>query len=159
PIVFYGKSPLKQTTRIERVSCDLGFERSQKLRALAVEKDIFAMTTDTSLFNIFTVLLLTYLYRISGNRRLSIGIPFHNRHSKAFKETVGLFMEVSPLHITIEEEDNFLSLVKKVRDETFETLQHRYYFSSNPHNNKAYDVMLNYRISTLPSFAGAAVKA
>jgi len=159
PIAFYGRRPIKQTTRVHRVSCDLGFERSQKLRALAVEKDIFAMTPDASLFNIFTVLLLTYLYRISGNRRLSLGIPFHNRDSKAFKETIGLFMEVCPLHITIEDEDTFLSLIKKMTVETFETLQHRYYFIANPHYNKAYDVILNYHTVSFPGFHGAPVKA
>ncbi|MBO0798971.1 MAG: hypothetical protein J2P31_09110, partial [Blastocatellia bacterium] len=79
PISFYGKSPLKQTTRVERVSCDLGYERSQRLRALAAEKDIFMVTAETSLFNLFTAVLITYLYRVSGNRRLSLGIPFHNR--------------------------------------------------------------------------------
>ncbi|MBO0783305.1 MAG: AMP-binding protein, partial [Ktedonobacteraceae bacterium] len=158
PISFYGKSPIKQTTRVERVSYDLGYERSQRLRALAAEKDIY-VTAETSMFNLFAAVLITYLYRVSGNRRLSLGIPFHNRETKAFKETIGLFMEVCPLHLTIEDEDSFLTVIKKVRAETFETLQHRYYFVANPQANKAYDVMLNYHTATYAGFGGAAVKA
>ena len=71
-------------------------------------------TENVSLFNIFVALLSAYLYRLTGNKRLATGTAFHNRRSKEFKETIGLFMEVHPLHIEIAEGETFASLAKKV---------------------------------------------
>jgi non-ribosomal peptide synthetase component F len=154
PLAFYGKVPRKQTTDVQRVTCDLGFERTQKLKILALHEDIFVKTENASLFNIFAVVLSAYLYHISGNRRLSLGVVSHNRRSKAFAETIGLFMEVHPLYLTIEEDDTFSSLVKKVAIEAIETLQH----SERIISKKAYDVILNYQTALFPKFHGAAVR-
>jgi hypothetical protein len=154
PLAFYGKVPRKQTTGVQRVTCDLGFERTQKLKNLALHEDIFVKTENASLFNIFAAVLSAYLYHISGNRRLSLGVVSHNRRSKVFAETIGLFMEVHPLYLTIEEDDTFSSLVKKVAVEAVETLQH----SECVISKKAYDVILNYQTALFPKFRGAAVR-
>ena len=158
PLMFYGKTPLKQTTRVRRIAHTLDCERTQKLRDIAVQEGVFVKTTSASLFNIFAAILSTYLYRISGNRKLSLGTPFHNRSSKTFKETIGLFMQVLPLHIAIEEEDTFLSLINKIRVETSATLQHRPFVIPNSLHKKAYDVLLNYYPAILPDFNGAPMK-
>jgi amino acid adenylation domain-containing protein len=155
PVKFYGKTRSKQTTHVKRVSCQLGLERTQKLKAIAGQKEIFAVTGDLSLFIIFTALLFVYLHRISGNRSLSLGILVHNRQSKAFKETIGLLMEMCPLRITIGDDETFLSLIRKVRIEIFEALQHRQYTTGNPLKHKSYDVTLDYHISSFASFNGA----
>ncbi|MCI0419792.1 MAG: condensation domain-containing protein [Acidobacteria bacterium] len=154
PLAFYGKAPHKQTTRVQRVTCDLGSERTQKLIELAHREGIFVKTQSASLFNIFAAVLCAYLYRISGNRRLSLGSASHNRRSMAFTETIGVFMEVHPLYITIEEDDTFLSLVKKAAVEAQETLQH----SECIIGKKAYDVFLNYHTTSFPGFHGAPVQ-
>jgi hypothetical protein len=154
PLAYYGKVPHKQTTHVQRVACDLGFERTQKLKGLAHCEDIFVKTESASLFNIFAAALCVHLHRISGNRRLSLGSASHNRRSKAFIETIGVFMEVHPLFITIEENDSFPSLVKKVAAEARETLQHSEYIVSK----KAYDVFLNYQTATFPRFHGAPIQ-
>jgi amino acid adenylation domain-containing protein/thioester reductase-like protein/non-ribosomal peptide synthase protein (TIGR01720 family) len=157
-LAFYGKTPRKRTTHAHRVSCDLGGERTQGLKALAANKDLFLISLDVSLSHIFTALLCSYLWRISGNRRLSLAVPFHNRHSEAFKATIGLLMEMCPLRITIDEDDTFLSLIKKVARETLVALQHRQYATGNPLHNQAYDVMLSYDTSSFLNFNGAPVQ-
>ncbi|MGE0127961.1 MAG: amino acid adenylation domain-containing protein [Blastocatellales bacterium] len=158
PIRFYGKTRSARTTFVKRVPCELGFERMEKLKAIAGQKEIFAVNSDLSLFVIFTALLFAYLHRISGNRSLSLGVLVHNRQSKAFKETIGLFMQMCPLRITIEEGDTFLSLIHKARVEIFETLQHRQYTTGNPLKHKSYDVTLDYHISSFAGFNGAPMR-
>ena len=144
PVTFYNKTSLKRTTQVQRLSCDLGIQRTEKLGKIALQEDITTGSVDASLFNIFASVLCTYLHRISGNRRIWFGTTFHNRRSKAFKETIGLFMEVLPLSVTIEKRDTFLTLIKKVKAEMFEALRHGSYAIRNPIKNKVYDVVLNY---------------
>jgi amino acid adenylation domain-containing protein/non-ribosomal peptide synthase protein (TIGR01720 family) len=148
PIAFYGQPPVKQTTRVQRISCELGPERTQELKARAVRKGIFIMSEDVSLFHVFAALLCTYLYRISGNRRLSLGVPFHNRRSKAFKNTIGLLMQIFPLRVTIERDDTFISLIKKIATENMAALRYSEYPVGNPRQKQAYDVECNYVVTT-----------
>jgi amino acid adenylation domain-containing protein len=154
PIMFYGKTPVKSTTRVQRVSLELGADRSKRLKKIASQEGFFLKTLNVSLFNIFAALLLNYLYRISGNRRLSLGIPFHNRHLKEFKQTMGLFVEVLPLRISVEEKDTFMSLIHKIAAEAAETLKYSQYAIANSIANKVYDVSLNYQVVSFSDFNG-----
>jgi amino acid adenylation domain-containing protein len=144
PLTFYGKMPLKRTTHVQRRSIQLGVERSQKLKAIT--------TNESTLFNLFLSILATYLHRISGNQRLSIGMPLHNRRSKAHKETIGSFMQVLPLHIEIEENDSFTSLTRKIAKITFESFRYSQYVIRNPSQQPVYEVMLNYHTESFPNF-------
>ncbi len=119
-----ARAPLKKTTRVQRVSRNLGIERTQKLKQLASRQKISAKTEHGSIFNVFAALLFTYLYRVTGNRRQSVGTPLHNRRSKAFKDTIGLLMQVLPLQITIGQDDTFISLIRKIALEAPEVFRH-----------------------------------
>jgi len=151
PITFYGKVPHKPTTRIQRVTYNLDSERTRKLKDLALSADVFAKTEKSSLFNVLATVLGVFLYHTSGSKRFSFGVASHNRRSKAFTETIGLLMEVHPIYLTIEDDDTFLSLVKKVTVEAQETLQHSEFIIGR----KAYDVFLNYRTAIFSEFHGA----
>ncbi len=144
PITFYGKSNLFSTTNVERVSFDLGATRSRKLRELAQHEDIRSGTVDVSLFNIFAALLNTYLYKVSGNEMLTLGTIFHNRRSRAFKETIGLFMQMLPIRVFVEEDETFLSLINKLKGEMHGIIRHGQYSLGNRPQKKVYDVLLNY---------------
>jgi hypothetical protein len=63
-------------------------------------------------------------------------------------------MEVHPLYITIEENDTFLSLVKKIAAEASEALRHSEYIISK----KTYDVFLNCHTTSFPDFNDAPVQ-
>ena len=147
PIAFYGKLATKRSSRMQRVSCDFGDERIEKLKALAMRSDIFLMSLDTSLFNVFTALVCTLLHRLSGTRRISIGVPFHNRRTKQFKETIGLFMQYLPYRIDVEEGETFLSLIKKVTAETVTSLRYSDYPIGNPIQKQAFEVECNYVVA------------
>jgi non-ribosomal peptide synthetase component F len=154
PPAFYGKVPHKQGTRVERIVCDLGLARTEQLTALAYHETVFAKNKNVTMFNLFSAVLCAWLYHIGGNRRFSIGAASHNRRSSAFTDTIGIFMEVHPLFLEVEEADTFVSLAKKTADEAWQTLQH----SECIMGKKAYDVFLNYHTRPFPPFAGAPVE-
>ena len=160
PLVLYGNTGPRRTTRVERISHDLGMERSRRLRALAASEVFATASANVGLLSLFVGLFVTYLYRISGNRRLALGTPILNRPSRAFKDTVGLFMQFAPLHISLDEGETFVSLIPKVRQELYEVLRHQRYTTANPPQRRHYEVVFNYNHSNNPvgwHFDGATV--
>jgi len=147
PLTFYGKMPLKRTTHVQRQTIKLGVERTQKLKA-----------DESAPFNLFISILATYLHRITGNQRITIGLPLHNRRTKAHKETIGSFMQILPLHIEIEENDNFTSLTRKIAKKTYESFRHSQYVIRNPSQQPVYEVTLNYHTETFLTFHKTPVK-
>ncbi|MEE9372220.1 MAG: amino acid adenylation domain-containing protein [Saprospiraceae bacterium] len=139
-------------TDSKRISLNIGIDRSTKLRALAQHKDIRSLTLHMSLFNIFATILFAYIYRISGQLKLAVGTPSHNRATKAFKETPGVFIEVLPLMIEIEEDDSFITLFNRVRSEIHEFLKHAQPGTSNAELSRSYNVVLNYIHSSFSTF-------
>jgi amino acid adenylation domain-containing protein/non-ribosomal peptide synthase protein (TIGR01720 family) len=157
PLNFYGAPVSKRSTRVERVSCDLGAERTRAIKAYAAGADASAISPDVALHNVFAALIYAFLHRISGSRRISLGDPFHNRRGK--DETIGLLMQILPVRVTIEDGDTFTSLISKAAREHFKSLQYSTYPVGNPVQRQAYDVEYNYITATNPtSFEGAPVK-
>lgn len=158
PLILYGRTPVKKTTNVRRVFYTIRAERADNLRKIAAREDVFNKTLNVTMFNIFASALLAYLHRISLETHLSLGTPFHNRRLESFKKTIGLFMEVLPLRVTIEERDSFLSLIKKISADATETLKHSLCAIGNPTQNKAYEIFLNYNAAPKLSFCGAPVE-
>jgi amino acid adenylation domain-containing protein/non-ribosomal peptide synthase protein (TIGR01720 family) len=154
PVRLYGRMPAAKLTHTKRVSYDLGPEDSQRLRSLAANKEMWAITPEFSLFIIFATLLFAYLYRVSGARRLAIGTPNHNRSTEIFKKTIGLFMEIYPLQLEIAEDESFLSLLHKVREESYTLLRYAQPGASSPEGHNAYNVVLNYINTSFQDFNG-----
>lgn len=143
PMKYFGRSPVKKTTRVEKVSYDLGQERSQKIRAVANQKDIFTVSEDLSLYNLFVSIFFIQLHQLSGNHRLGLVTPVHNRFSVNSKNTVGLVMELCPYQIEISDDDTFISIFNKVKRESRETLTYYQYGSGLTFKNNTFDVMFN----------------
>ncbi|HEX2270548.1 MAG TPA: amino acid adenylation domain-containing protein, partial [Pyrinomonadaceae bacterium] len=159
PLEFYGRPVPPMTARVTRVVCELGMERTRRLKEIAALKEITAGWPTASLLNIFAALLVTYLFRITGNKAFAIGTPFHNRHSIQSMETIGTFMEVLVLRAEIDPNETFLSLTRKLMKELFESAKHGGYPIRNSLQSRAYDVFLNYHNSAMPLFAGSAIES
>jgi non-ribosomal peptide synthetase component F len=154
PLTFYDAAPGKPTHRTERVVCDLGAERTAQLKAIATEKGIQTLNLELSLYNLFVTLFTAYLHRLGGNNSLILGSPFHNRPTPAFKETIGVFIEVCPLRLDVSEADTFITLHQKVMRETMNVLLNALPGTSRAEYNRAYEVLLNFVNVTFPPFAG-----
>ncbi|MDJ0579751.1 non-ribosomal peptide synthetase [Crocosphaera sp.] len=154
-IIFYGNNITNTQSRTKRVSYYLDKDGlSQNLRAITTEKEIRSLTVHLSLFNIFATVIFAYLYRISGQESLAIGTPAHNRPTKNFKETIGVFIEVFPFQICIEEGETFLSLLKKVQQESNGFLRYAQPGTSRFALNREINVILNYINASFPDFNG-----
>ncbi len=75
----------------------------------------------------WSVLLVTgtalYLHRLSGEARLSVGLPVHNRQNPTSRALIGPMMEVFPVDVIIEAGDTYRSLHKRVGRSVLKTLQ------------------------------------
>ena len=149
---FYGKVPDRTTTRVRRVPWNLGPERTMKLRSMAAiaGRD----TEQASLLEIFATTLVAYLHCLDEKQSYTIGVPFHNRRSKKFKETIGFFSEVLPIRLKVSEQDSFISLLRKVKTEVFKAARHGQSSVANPLFSRVYDVLLNYHTRAFSNFAG-----
>jgi len=104
PSLYFKDATSLQTTSV-RKEIFLGKERTEKLVALANEKGIRSWTLDLSLYNIFLTTLFAFMYRVSGQSKLLIGAPTHNRTTSDFKKTIGFFVEVFPVLAELEKDN------------------------------------------------------
>jgi amino acid adenylation domain-containing protein len=151
---FYGRKPHRGSTETGRTHHLLDLHRSNKLREMAEAADIRSFTTELSLFNIFLTLMFVFLHRAGERNTLRLGAPIHNRTTKKFRETIGLFIEVFPLEVTISEGETFSSLLGKVREESHSFLLNGQVGSSSAATNASYDALLNFITASFPQVNG-----
>ncbi len=154
PPKLYGKKNSNSTTRAKRVSVKLGVDRSNKLRELAQRTEIRSWTQHLTLFNLFITTLFSFSYRVSGQKKLAIGTPSHNRPTKNFKQTPGLFIEFYPLVIDFEEHDTFLKVFERIKLETNNYLRYAQPGVSNAEISRSFNVVLNYINASFSQFDG-----
>jgi len=159
PIAFYGRRRSSPGTRTDRVTVELGRARTDAIRALARDPGFRAMSDDLALFNLFATVLVATLARIGDQRELAILAPAHNRPSRAFKETIGLFIEVLPLHVDVEDDDTFATLHDRVATESRAFLMNAAPGTSRAATNRAYTVLLNFINTSLGDLADHPVRA
>ena len=156
PLYFKKDIPLK--TDSERSLIQLGSERSLNIKEFANQKGIRGWTLDATLYNIFLTALFSFLHRVTGQENLTIGSPIHNRTSKKFKKTIGLFIETFPLQINIEEGETFLSLFKKIQIESNIFLKNAKVGTSSSDLSRSFNTFFNYINAANKKFNGFPVK-
>ena len=143
----------------QRFTLGLGASRSAELRDLAQTPGIQALTPDLSLFQLFATAFFSYLHRVSGQSAITIGAPVHNRATADFKRSPGLFMEVYPLAVDVDDDDTFASLYDKVRTATANLLRTARPGGSSTEENRGVNAILNYLTTRFGPFGGAPVEA
>ena len=154
PVDFFGRQLSGKSQRVQCVDDHLGEERTRQLKNLAKEEGVQLISQDLTLYTVFLTILFAYLYRVSGQAKLRIGGPFHNRPSPAFKETIGLFIEIGVVQVDVSLNETFASLLKKVRNEVFADLRYAQPGISSAEHNRSYNVLLNYVHATFSDFNG-----
>ncbi|MBT8399729.1 MAG: AMP-binding protein, partial [Rhodothermia bacterium] len=155
---FYGRKPF-DTTRTRRQTIRLGADRTRRLHALSQQPGVSALTPDISLFNLLTTALFAFLHRVSGQNDLVIGAPAHCRIAPAQKQTVGVFIEVLPLPVQVDNGDTFRSLLDKVAQESSHHMRFALSGSSSAQLSRSFNVLLNYINVSFSSFAGYNVRS
>ena len=149
PLSFYGREPRKSGTTIDRVPHKIGPARSVRLRAMAQQGMTTVKGLDAFLCNVFGVILAVYLHKVSGGtKRIVFGSVNHNRRNGPSKDIIGLYMQVIPHVIEVEDDDTFRSLMGKMDREMRASLRHGLYAVESSMSRPHYDVLLNYHKET-----------
>ncbi len=155
---FYGEPASMLSTRVERVTRRLDREQTERLRSLAARADVFHLSEDATLLQIFFAVAAWYLHQIQGSRDLALGSIFHNRRTRAHKATIGYFSQILPVFLSFDERDSALSLVSRAAHEIYETLKYREYAVDNPLRNPFFEVLVNFHREQFPSFHGTSTQ-
>ncbi len=126
-------------TRVHRLVRHLGPTRSQALRRRAGESP----SLDVGMFAVFASVMAAHLHRTTGRRELLLNLPFANRPSARFKQTLGTFMNVCPIRIEISGEDTFETLRERITLALWEAARHQGYAGRASGVPQPYDVLVN----------------
>ncbi len=155
---FYAPPLSALEARTTRVHCPLGKSRSRAIKKICQEKGIFFLNEELSVYILFLTFLLAFMHRFGDAKRLRVGAPLHNRSSRNFKSTPGLFMEVYPLQVDVDEDECFSSLIAKVTLEIQALLRFSQPGVSSTGGNKSYEVLLNFVNINFQDFAGMPIE-
>ncbi len=114
---LYGEKWSKNSTEAKRIEITLTPTQTEKLNNLCQKTGVRSWTKSATLYNLFVTVFATYLHRTSGLSKFNIGSPAHNRSTLDFSKTAGLFIEVLPLTIKIDDDETFISLLDKIKIE------------------------------------------
>lgn len=150
---FYARNVVPKQGKTRRIDIHFGAQRSNKLRSL-VAAHFSALSQDMAFMQVFSTLLMAYLYRMGGQQHVSVGTPVHSRRTDALRHTTGLLISLFPLQVQIDESDTFLTLYQKVAKANQNLLINALPGSGDVNLAGAFDVVLNYLPSRFGDFAG-----
>jgi amino acid adenylation domain-containing protein len=160
PLVsLYNYNASRQNSETTRIKLDLKEADLDALHDLLDEPDVQSFTSHISLLSLFLTGLFSYMYRVSGQRKLTIGTPAHNRATPDFQNTPGPFIEFFPIVAEIDEGESFGSLYQKVRKKVMGYLMHGQSGMANPELSASFNVVLNYIHAGFPDFNGVPVRS
>lgn len=158
PLFFFGKKGSKKGTHIKRVEFALDAERTAQISALAAQPEFRDLTMELTMFNLLSALFFALVYHLTGNERLTFLSPMHNRPTQAFRQTIGLLMEICPFAVDVAADESFASLVQKLKYQTRGAMRFSQHGSSVSLKNKAHDLMFNYHTRPLLTFDGQVIE-
>lgn len=144
PPKLYGRGNPNRESRASRWTTRLSDDQAKRLAEVVMEPDVRNWSVDLARFTVFATVLYAWEYKVSGQRELVFGSTAHNRVTAANKKTPGLFMELFPQAVTIEEGETYLSLLQKVKAATMDFLRNAKPGSSTLALTQSFNVVLNY---------------
>lgn len=157
PTPPYG-SESRRSGRSQRFELTLG-EAFDCALARAIETPDFRMfTPDLSRLTFYLSAFIAYLHRVTGDERLRVGLPTHNRLSARDRAVIGLFVEVLPFDMNIDEGETFLSLHQKVKAAQGTFLRAARPGSAGAQSAQGVGAILNYIQAQFGDFAGQPAK-
>jgi amino acid adenylation domain-containing protein len=94
-------------------------------RILYNQLNIVSKEYGSSTFHLILATLYLYFGRKHQNKDFAIGLPVLNRNKKIHKNTVGLFMGISPLRIQLDFETTFKDLVRGIKNQLRKDYRHQ----------------------------------
>ena len=130
-----------------------------KLNRLSTSENARSFSTELSQFNVSLTLLFAFLHRVSGQSELSVGAPFHNRLTTKSRTALGLFIELHPIRIDIDNNESFRTLHEKVKTATNDYLRRATSGEPLSGSNASYNVVYNFIHAKFGEFQSVPVNA
>lgn len=156
---WYSPANPEFTGHHHRVVVRLTESENERLNAAAATTPFRSFSEGLSRFQVFATALSVLLFRLRPQQAVRFGVTSHGRTQPAFRETIGLFMQLLPFEVPVLAEDQVLDVVQKVETETRGFLQHSVAGCMQPDTATAFDVALNVLDLTVGDFAGLPVAA
>ncbi len=122
PVVDRLYQPLRRPTALaDRMPVTLDAELAAAIEA-RLGADYRMLSDDLAWTTLLMAATSAYLHQVAGASSFSLGLPVHNRSDAAARELVGTVMEVFPVDITVEPDDTFATLHKRVGRAILQTL-------------------------------------
>jgi len=149
----------RQSTTSKRITIVLDQLRNHKLNQIIASQELKSITKDFSLNSIFLSTLSLLIHKVSQAQNINIYSPVANRLNKDTKNTSGLFIELFPIKVSIEDDDTFISIYKKSQSQLFDVLKNAKPGLSKFAFKKEINVVLNYITTTFNNFNQYPIKA
>lgn len=149
---LYGQEKDINKTSSLRLKIPAETNQLEKLRELIGKNPYRSFNDDLSYYTLFSTLLAAFIYKLTSDTNITIGSPTFNRPRKDFQTAVGLFIEVLPFGVTIDEHESFRSLFEKVRKSIYELVGNIVPGASSSELNRGISVILNYIPTKFGSF-------
>lgn len=116
----------------------------------------FCTKSKISVFNLFMGILSVYMYRVNNINDFVIGTPILNRTNFTEKNTLGMFINVAPLRVNINDNSSILELLSNIATDSMGLLRHQKYSyqsilenirKTNPSIPNLYNIVLSYQIT------------
>ena len=151
---IYGHTANSGGSRTDRLTLDLGTARTSEIREIAASKGFASLSPAISMASLWTMLVVVTLHRITGERALTVGMPFQARPNSKFKDTIGAFVEIGLVNAEIARDATFQTVHQQILWQTMEGLRHVRPGISSAATNRAYSVLLNYITAEFGDFGG-----
>jgi non-ribosomal peptide synthetase component F/acyl carrier protein len=79
---------------------------------------------DTTLFMTLLTLYYVLLARVSGRKSLVVGTPVRGRNLPEVERVMGYFTNLLPLHLTVDRNESFVDLLKRVKATVLDSFAH-----------------------------------
>ena len=82
------------------------------------------LTDDLAWSTVLVTATALFIHRVTGADRFSVGLPVHHRSDADTKALIGPTMEVFPVDVTVETDDTYRTLHRRVGRSILQTLRH-----------------------------------
>ena len=89
-----------------------------------LDSDFALISEELAWSTLLVTATAAYVHRVAGVARFSVGLPVHNRSDPAARDLIGPVMEVFPVDVSVEADDTYRSLHKRVGRAVMKTLRH-----------------------------------
>ena len=120
---IYGSSTAPARTASRRINVPLDQRRLDGLVSAAQTTAARTFSPELSQSIVLAAIQVAFLYRITEQSEISIGLLVSNRQLSSARDLPGLHIEIIPLRIMIERNDSFSVLFNKMRAEMLSALR------------------------------------